>query len=252
MKKSNYLKKSLKLEDYSNGVNRVLLFLSTQTLRDEFLAQKAVELKHWDAELFAFVGKNQEARIGVREKSDQLSRELSSLRLVLKSLAKHCGDDQSSVTMEGIKVVESVIGKYGLVSRLAVSSKITVTRAMVRDLREGDAQLCVEMLGIGQKVDEIEAAVEALVQQQAILAQAMASPEAKIRLLDLKNGSKEIINAVGHYLQGMSQVNPTAFEGPWKLFCSIIDDANRRSYHIKAESQDEKAADVTVNAEQAS
>ena len=58
MKKTNYLKKSLKLEDYSNGVNRVLSFLSTQALKDEFLAQKAVELKHWDAELFAFVGKN--------------------------------------------------------------------------------------------------------------------------------------------------------------------------------------------------
>ena len=241
MKKENYLKRSLKLEDYCNGVKRIASFLFEQALKDEFLSQKAVELKKWEAELFALVGKKEEARIGIRAMSNQLTREVTALRFVLKSHAAHCGKDDGSETMESVKAVKEVLANYGLISQMSVKRKITVASAIVRDLRADEVLPHVERLGVEQNVNDIETAIAALENQQDLLVDATQSPEVRVRLVDLKNGSEEAVNAVGHYLQGMIQVNPDAYQGLWNKFCNRIDDANRHPRRNKDDSQDDSS-----------
>ena len=252
MKKVIFLNRNLKLEDYCNGVKRVVIFLSEQPLKDEFLSLKAEELKKWEADLFAMVGKKEEAKIGVRAMSNQLTREVTALRLVLKSHAVHCGKDDGSETMESVKAVKGVLDNYGLISQMTVKRKLTIASAIVRDLHKDEAWPHVERLGVVQQVDDIETAVAALEVQQDLLVDATESPEARVRLIDLKTGATEIINAAGLYLQGMAQVNPDAYQELWDKFRKRIDDANRLPHRAKDGSQEETPDGSGLHVEQVS
>ena len=223
MTSSNYLKKSLKLEEYFDGVERILRYLSSEQLDDTFLTAKAAELQTVATALFGLVGAEPEASIGIREKSFQLTNEVGSLRLLLKSHAK------SGVTSQGsVAYLQGVMARYDVFVRKNAARKITDAKALVRDFGTAEAQPHVTALeGVQQKLADISAAADALSAQQAAVANAKANPTAKASLGNLKDQAKVIVNAIGDYLKGMSLSDADHYADHYNLFSAIIESANQ-------------------------
>ncbi len=225
MNRRNYLKKNLRLEEYSTGVDRVMRFLSVELPEDAFLSAKAAELQPVDDALAALVGLEKEAAMGIREKSNRLTNEIASLRLLLKSYAKSGLAQQESVT-----ALLAIMDRYDVFARMNTARKIADAKALVRDLSAADFKKHVVALdGVHQKLADITAAIEAVQQQQDAVARAKANPVARLRLAELKDQAKLIVNAVGDYLKGMSLSNPEHYADSYNLFCVTIESANQPS-----------------------
>lgn len=235
MYRANYLKKSLKLEEYFDGVDRILRFLSAEQFEDEFLMAKASELQVVDAALFALVGAQKEVAMGIREKSNRLTNEVTSLSLLLKSLAK---SNQSQ--RESVAYLQAILDRYSVFSRKNTARKIADAKALVRDFGVAEAVNHVNSLdGVHQQVNNISLAIDALMAQQDALAAAVANPAAKSQLLKLKDEAKLIVNAIGDCLKGLSITHPEQYADSFNLFCAIIDSANQPSGQGRVSASDE-------------
>ena len=222
MDRRNFLKKSLKLEEYYDGVERILEFLSSSKLEDAFLIAKGKELRTVDAALFAMVGAEKKAAMGIREMSNQLSHEVTSLRLLLKSCAKQGNAPQASVDY-----LLSVMDRYGVFARKNAARKLTEAKALLRDLSTEEAIPHVKALdGVSQRLNGITSAIAALSKQQTVVAEAKANPAVKVHLAELKEQAKLIVNAVGDYLKGMSHSDAEHYADSYNLFCAIIESCN--------------------------
>lgn len=225
MTRRNYLKKNLRLEEYSTGVDRVLRFLSVEQSEDAFLTAKAAELQPVDEALAALVGLEKEAAMGIREMSNRLTNEIASLRLLLKSYAK-----SGLAQQESVAALLAIMDRYDVFARMNVARKIADAKALVRDLSAADFKKHVVALdGVHQKLADITAAIEAVQQQQDAVARAKANPAVRLRLAELKDQAKLIVNAVGDYLKGMSLSDPGRYADSYNLFCVTIESANQPS-----------------------
>ena len=225
MNRRNYLKKCLRLEEYSTGVDRVMRFLSVELSEDAFLTAKAAELQPVDDALAALVGLEREAAMGIREMSNRLTNEIASLRLLLKSYAK-----SGQAQQESVAALLAIMDRYDVFARMNVARKIADAKALVRDLSAADFKKHVVALdGVHQKLADITAAIEAVQRQQDAVARAKANPAAKLRLAELKDQAKLIVNAVGDYLKGMSLADPEHYADSYNLLCATIESANQPS-----------------------
>lgn len=225
MYRTNYLKKSLRLEEYSTGVDRVMRFLSVEQPEDAFLSAKAAELQPVNDALAAMVGLEKQATMGIREKSNRLTNEIASLRLLLKSYAKSGLAEQESVA-----ALLAIMDRYDVFARMNAARKVADAKALVRDLSAADFKKHVVALdGVHQKLVDITAVIEAVQQQQDAMAKAQANPAVRLRLAELKDQAKLIVNAIGDYLKGMSLSDPGRYADSYNLFCATIESANKPS-----------------------